>query len=174
MARPKGTKAGPKAKLPAPKVSDDSNQQEHSALKLAGDGYSYAEIAGELGVTKEKAVQLVHNEIADRVRLNKMGEKILGKDATVIERERILLNTYIEQIKRNAADGIVRGSPAAMAVGLKAAELQAKLNGWFPSEKHEHTLNEGDPAKAKQLWKDLFGGAPIDTTPDESGQPKPN
>lgn len=169
MARPKGTKAAPKAKLPEPKLANDANSAQHTALELAEKGYTWPQIAGELGVTTIQAAKLACQEVLDRVNATKMGIEIFGKEA--INYEKAKLNGYLDRIMRCAADGIERGHSNSMAVGLKAAELKAKLNDLFPSERHEHTLNDGDPEKAKQLWKELFGGAPADTAPAE---PKPN
>lgn len=101
------------------------------ALALRCEGLTFDEIGKRLGVTKQRAFQIVKNALA----------AVAAECKELAEHQLAFELSQIDSVIRGMAPKSARGDARAGAVILKAMERRAKLLGLDAPEKHEHLVD---------------------------------
>lgn len=106
-----------------------------TALQLHIEGHTFTVIGERLGVTRQRAHQLVMEQIADAAE----ERKALAGDALNVDLERI------EFVLRSLAPRVERGDDKASQAYIRALDRRHKLLGLDAPTRNEHTGADGGP-----------------------------
>lgn len=114
-----------------PRVAARSAARRKTALELRVEGLTLEAIGAKLGVSKQRAHQILAGELAEVATARKgLAEHQLEAELAAID-----------FVLRGMAPKVAKGDAKAGATYLRAMERRAKLLGLDAPDKHEHTVD---------------------------------